>query len=477
MADVLIIDDDAAMRELLIDMVDSIGHSARSASSVRTGMDMAYSSAYDVVILDVRLPDGNGLSILPQLRDTPSSPEVIIITGVGDPDGAELAVKNGAWDYLQKPLSPRNVLLPLRRVLQYRDGMKGVKKPAVSLNLDGIIGSSPQIKACFDAVAHAADTDANVLITGETGTGKELFAKAVHSNSGRSAQSLVVVDCAALPGSLVESSLFGHVKGAFTGAERPKDGMVKFADRGTLFLDEVGELEPGLQKRFLRVLQERRFRPIGSNHEVDSDFRLVAATNRNLEQMVDRREFRRDLYHRLRSVLIELPPLRHRPDDIRSLVFHYLARICKNYGTESKGVSPELLDALGSYLWPGNVRELIHVLEGAVNNSRNEPILYPKHLPHPVRVSLARAAVDRPVKEETATPAATEYTEAAIASPEALPRLKDYREKIIAESEERYLRDLMVITAGGIDDACRISGLGRARLYGLLKKHGVPRHQ
>lgn len=253
---------------------------------------------------------------------------MIIITGLGDPDGAEMAVRNGAWDYIQNPFSLNSLILPLKRVFQYRDELAKRQKPAVALKLDGIIGSSSQIKSCFDYLAQAANSEANVLITGETGTGKELFARAVHANGPRADRNFVVVDCAVLPETLVESSLFGHVRGAFTGADRASEGLIKQADKGTLFLNEVGELPISIQRAFLRVLQECTFRPVGGKSEVSSEFRLIAATNRDLDARVKDGKFRMDLLYRFRSLQLELPPLRQRQEDIRDMVLFYAAKIC-----------------------------------------------------------------------------------------------------------------------------------------------------
>jgi two-component system NtrC family response regulator len=286
-----------------------------------------------VIFLDVRLPDGNGLENLTTFREQPSTPEVIIMTGVGDPDGAELAVKGGAWDYIQKPFSKQEIVLLLHRALDYRE--KSAQKIPVILKREHIIGSSSRLQAHLDLLAQAANTDTNVLISGESGTGKELFARAIHQNSVRAGKKFVVVDCTALPENLVESVLFGHKKGAFTGADRTENGLFKYADGGTLFLDEVGELPLSIQKKFLRVLQEHRFRLVGSQQEISSDFRVVAATNRDLEQMVETGDFRQDLLYRLRAFTIELSPLRERFSDTRELTIHHISRICEVFEESS----------------------------------------------------------------------------------------------------------------------------------------------
>jgi two-component system NtrC family response regulator len=463
MGNVLIIDDDEMFCEMLSDMVQDMGYGVESAMTLDEGLAKTASQNIDVVFLDVRMPDGSGLEVLPKLRETPSSPEVIIITGAGDPDGAELAILNGAWDYIEKQSSIKKMTLALSRALQYRQEKKA-KAPAVALKLEGIVGKSPQMRACYDILAQAAESDANVMIVGETGTGKELFARAIHANSSRSYKPFVVVDCAAMPESLVESALFGYEKGAFTGADRPQVGLIKQADGGTLFLDEVGELPLIMQKAFLRVLQERRFRPLGARAEVESNFRLVVASNREFEKLVAEGLFRNDLLFRLRSITIELPPLRERPEDIRELVMFHTAKLCDNYGIGPKGFSPELFDCLMAYDWPGNVRELINTLERALAAARHEPTLYPSHLPSHIRVKVARCAVS---KEGLAK------DEAPRAAP--LLKLKDFREMAIGRAEKQYLQDLMEITGNDIKEACRLSSLSMPRLYALLKKHRINR--
>jgi len=466
-AHVLIIDDDEMMCDMLSTMVRHMGHDATCARTLQQGLTVSTSEDFDVVFLDVLMPDGSGLDVLPRIREAPSSPEVIIITGFGDPDGAELAIKNGAWDYLEKPSSIKAMTLPLVRALQYREEKKARKSPVV-LNREGIVGNSPSMRVCIDMVAQAANSDANVLITGETGTGKELFAYAIHDNGPRADKNFVVVDCAALPETLVESMLFGHEKGAFTGADRAQDGLIKQADGGTLFLDEVGELPLSMQSSFLRVLQERRFRPIGGKQEIKSDFRLVVATNRDLDRMVKEGQFRKELLFRLRSFTIELPPLREHPEDIKELALYYTAKICERYGTETKGFSPEFFEALDAYDWPGNVRELVNTIERAIAAARQDPILFPKHLPTHIRIDVVRASISR------ATPAEGSHKGSG-RSLSSLSNLRDYREKAISEAEEHYLHDLMSLTGGNIKEACMVSGLSRPRLYALLKKYHISR--
>ncbi len=459
MAHVLIVDDDLLVSEMLSDLVRRLGHDAVSAATLSDGLTEIRGGEYDLVLLDVHLPDGNGLDALPDIRNARSAPEVIIVTGAGEVDGAELAIKFGAWDYIQKPSSMQDMMLPIVRALQYREESKA-RGGAVALDRAGILGDSPRMRACLDLLAQASSSDVNVLITGETGTGKELFAAAIHKNSARSGRSFVVVDCSSLPETLVESTIFGYTKGAFTGAAATRDGLIKQADGGSLFLDEVGELPLTVQKAFLRVLQERRFRPVGSGVEVQSNFRLIAATNRNLQQMVSDGLFRSDLLFRLKSFVIELPALQDRREDIKELVMHYIARHCEQRGIGLKGYSPEFLEALTVYPWPGNVRELLHALERALSAAYNEPTLFPKHLPEDIRIYLASSSLVKNGSPPTGPlPSLREG--------DALPFLKDHREM----RDRQYLEALMSQTDGSIKDACRISGVSRSRLYELLKRH------
>ncbi|HBH86286.1 MAG TPA: Fis family transcriptional regulator [Syntrophaceae bacterium] len=459
MAHILIIDDESCFTDMLSTMVGDMGHHVTSAYSIEDGMQKASMQPFDIVLLDVQLPDGSGLDLLPKIQALPSSPEVIIITGYGNPDGAELAIKNGAWDYIQKPFSIYTMTLLLVRALQYREAKHSNRMPFL-LKRCGIVGNSNKMESCLELLASAAANEANVLIMGETGTGKELFARAIHKNSKRAQNSFIIVDCAALPSTIVESVLFGHEKGVFTGADKHRDGLIKQADGGTLFLDEVGELPLSTQKAFLRVLQERSFRPIGSKMEIKSDFRLVAATNRNLEDMVNTGSFRNDLLFRLRTITIELPPLKEHIEDIKELVFYYIAKLCGRYGNDIKGFSPDFLEALITYDWPGNIRELVHTLERALAIAHDESTLFPKHLPMDIRIKLVRANIE-PVEANTSKKQA--------AGRALFLRMEDFRKNM----DKEYLHDLIARVGNNIKEACRLSGLSRSHLYSLLKEYNI----
>jgi two-component system NtrC family response regulator len=469
MSHILVVDDDKDVSDMLCEMVNRMGHEAERSFTLKEARQKLLSAGYDVVFLDVRLPDGNGLDVLPFVNERPSTPEVIIITAHGDPDAAELAMKNGVWDFLQKPCSLSTMKMVLARALQYREKKGQEKGPQVVLKLDGLVGGSPQFKGCLSLAAQAASGDISVLLTGETGTGKELLARAIHTNSQRAAKNFVVVDCASIPENLVESVLFGHERGAFTGADRTRDGLIKQADGGTLFLDEIGELPMVIQKSFLRVLQERRFRPIGAKREEWSDFRLIAATNRRLDKMVAEGQFRTDLLFRIQALSIELPPLRERKEDIKDLAVYSLRKCCERYGTPLKGIAPELMEILMAYEWPGNVRELANTVDSAVCTGLHEQMLYPKHLPTYLRVNVTQASL------KGAGDTAMTGFQVSGKTAEEFTTLDVFRDKIVHEAEEHYLTELLAYVRNDIREACRVSGLSRSRLYALLKKHGLAR--
>lgn len=473
MGKIAIIDDDAVFRVLLAEHCKQLGHEAELAGTIEEGRSVLAERPFDLVFLDVSLPDGNGLDSLPFIQGLPSSPEVIIITGMGDANGAELAIKNGAWDYLQKPLARQEIVLHIRRALEYHE--KKIQRTAqISLKRDEIVGKSKAISACLDQVAHCAATESGVLITGETGTGKELFARAIHANSQRAAGPFVVVDCASLPETLVESILFGHVKGAFTGANSDSKGLIEQADGGTLFLDEAGELPLETQKNFLRVLQERVFRPVGKDREQKSNFRLIAATNRDLPAMVRQGQFRSDLFFRLNTFTIHLPPLREREGDIEKLVMSFVFTICRRNRLPIKGVVPETLATLAAYPWPGNVRELENILERAIIADPADPVLYPIHLPPEIRLCRIRTMVSRKSDPSAAEVSTADHGQPpSFPAPEPLPPFKEYRRQVTADLEVQYLRRLLREAAGDIARACAVSGLSRSRLYDLLKAHGL----
>lgn len=463
MADILIIDDDILVCRFLSEKLRRLDHQPSYVHTLTDGLAEVSRGAFDIVFLDVNLPDGNGLDILPRLREASSQPEVIIITGHGEPDGAELAIRSNAWDYVQKDSSFNTIQLSLKRAIQFRE-QKFARSQGASLDRSAIVGNSNVILGCIEKIAKAVPNDNPVLITGETGTGKELFARSIHLNSRRSKNNFVVIDCAALPETLVESIVFGHRKGAFTNADYSQVGLVTQADKGTLFLDEVGELPMSIQKKFLRVLQEKQYRPVGEKQEINSDFRLICATNRDLSVMVEQGEFREDLYFRILSLTITVPPLRERKDDIPLLAKHYIESHCKNPGQQVHSVSSEFVEALQTCDWPGNVRQLFHAISYAHTEAMEEAVLLSRHLPMAIRAEILRKKfqVPEPARQE-ASP------ESSSMSRNRLITMKDY----IEMTKQQYLKDLMDLTGRNIEKACRISGLSRGHLYQLLKKYAI----
>ncbi len=447
----------------MIRIANSEGHQVRTIVT-----DRALASASEeceVLVLDPPSPDRVGQD-LKEFTRLSERAEIVLVLSEHNPDLAEKAITWGAWDYFHKPVDVSRLKTSLLRAIQSAVKKKFAKHPI--LTRCGILGSSPAICSCLETAAACARNDSNLLIYGETGTGKELFARAVHFNSTRKDMPFIPVDCASLPESLVESILFGHEKGAFTTAEKKYPGIFRLAHSGTLFLDEVGELLLSVQKTFLRALQERCFRPVGGTTEVFSSFRLISATNKNLDLIAEHGLFRRDLLFRLRTVFLELPPLRGRQEDIIELAHHFLNTIRRKHSLKHKEISAEALDIFAEYSWPGNVRELISTLEHAVIMCGNDPVLYPEHLPRALRVHWARR------KEDAQKINPTFHSTDQIERDELrLPELKAYRLQSLEEIEKNYLLDLLRFTDRNIPKSCAIAGISRARLYAMIKKYGL----
>lgn len=466
---VLVVDDDKLLREALSEHIADLGHQVLVAGSLKEGKAQVQAEPVDVVFLDVWLPDGDGLEAVPLFKKSPASPEVVIITGVGDPEGAAVAIRYGVWDYLQKPFSTEEIERHIRRVMEYRQ-RRGPAEAVDSARRDGIVGGSRAVTACLEKVAQCAASHAAVLITGETGTGKELFARAIHRNSLRAEKRFVVVDCAALPETLVEGLLFGHHKNSVS--ETESEGLLRQADGGTLFLDEVGEMPLEVQKKFLRVLQDSSFRPVGAQRETTSEFRLIAATSHHLWRMADQGRFRKDLLFRIQQFHIDIPPLRDRREDISELALFFVHRFIEERGIPPKAISQEFLEILDFYGWPGNVRELRNTLETALLAAERDSVLYPVHLPEPIRLRHVRETVAR---KRTDGGGPEDYPALPAISPpsQPLPTFREAREATLLAMEESYLRRLVAETGGNLHSMGEISGLGKSRLYNLLHKHQI----
>lgn len=467
MSDILVIEDDSAISKLIYRTLGQWGHTVYNAYTLQEGLNLARAGSFAVIFLDIYLPDGNGLEAAPDLINLPHKSEIVIITGQREPNGARLAFDTGVFDYLKKPFGLDEIRLTCRRAIEFRESRVKSSNPRV-IEYEGIMGTSSQMKDCLKSAAKAAAGQHNILITGETGSGKELMAKSVHLNSFRAEKNFVIVDCAALKDTLLESTLFGHEKGAFTGAEAKREGLVALADQGTLFLDEIGELNIEAQKRFLRLLEEKRFYPLGAKKEQCSDFRLVAATNRDLSEMSRRGEFRTDLYYRICGQEIRIPPLRERSEDIRDLVYYYVEKICSRMEIPVKRVYPELLEAFAGFDWPGNVRELFNTLDEAISSFPQDPALHVRHLPNRLRIALSEGIS---AKEPGSSLPVQEAAETGL--DESLPEWRTFRKQAVASAEKKYFHLLFSRTAGDVKEMASFSGLTRARVYDMIKKHGL----
>ena len=510
MASLLIVDDDLLFCEALGSTLEEQGHRVLMAHTLARARELLKKQAVSVVFLDVYLPDGIGIDLMPGLALLPEVPEVIVVTAQGDPDGAAKAITAGAWDYVQKPAHMGEIALMVERALQTHERKRQLPDFTGGT---GMVGTSQPMRLTLLQMLEAAQSDSPVLISGETGTGKELLARAIHGNSRRARGPFVVVDCGAIAPTLLESELFGNVRGAFTGAVHARHGLVMLANQGTLFLDEVGELALDQQKAFLRLLQERSFRPIGGTEEVPSDFRVVAATNRSLAEMTAGGTFRQDLLFRLQGMTIQVPPLRARKEDIFPLAQYACSRTITQYGMRPKTLSPEALEALGSYAWPGNVRELLHTVEAAVLAAGEQSLVLPQHLPVHVRANAVRSRVRggkaqprpepgapaagfQPQRAEMAGQPASISTSdkqeeilpgggqalmpdveltAARAGEGMPPSWREFQETTLYEEKRRYLLALLQGTGGNVPAAARAAGLSRQRLYILLREHGIVR--
>ncbi|MDY0292026.1 MAG: sigma-54 dependent transcriptional regulator [Desulfuromonadaceae bacterium] len=365
---ILVVDDEAVIREALRRILESGGHKATCVSSGHAALEKIQEESFNLVITDLKMPGMNGIEVLKSIKILQPKVPIIIITGYATVETAVDAIKQGAFDYLSKPFTPKQVK---ELVIKALDHSKISEVEEWSQNGDGkgfdrFIGNSTAMQKVFSRIRQVAPTDSTVMISGESGTGKELVAQAIHNHSLRNDKPFVAVDCTALAESLLESELFGHEKGSFTGAMRTKVGLFKIADTGTLFLDEISNMSLTTQAKLLRVIQEREVTPIGGTKPVPIDIRLISASNKNLRELSDKGEFREDLYFRLNTIPIELPPLRERKGDLPLLVGFFLRKFANEIGKEVKGVSPAAMAMLEEHDFPGNVRELENMLERAV---------------------------------------------------------------------------------------------------------------
>jgi two-component system response regulator PilR (NtrC family) len=385
---ILVVDDEEIMREILEALLTREGYHVRLAASGEEGLEQARSFPFDAVLVDVMMPGMDGLALLDELKKLDEELPVMMVTAFASVETAIQAMKHGAFDYITKPFKNDEVLVVVRNAVERRQLVAENAALRQSLQAQyqrfaGIIGRSPRMKQVFDLIIQAAPSRSTILITGESGTGKELVARALHSNSPRADRAFVTVNSGNLPPDLLESTLFGHVKGAFTGAIYPKKGLCDLADKGSIFFDEIGNIPPDTQAKLLRVMQEREFMRLGGMETIKVDVRIIAATNCDLRQMVEDGRFREDLYYRLHVINIYLPPLRERKDDIPYLAQHFLEKYGAENNKKDMELSADALDLMMEYDWPGNVRELENVIERAVvlgSGARIGPELIPEHV-------------------------------------------------------------------------------------------------
>jgi DNA-binding NtrC family response regulator len=458
---ILVVDDEARGADLLRRELADRGHAVEAATSSAAALARLAEQAFDLVVTDLRMPPPDGLALLAEIRRRWPATEVILMTAHGDETTAVSAMRAGAYDYLKKDprVDPDEIQLRIERLLEARGGRAErdrLRGEVAALRDDAlaVVGASEALARATALARKVAATDATVLLRGESGTGKDLFARAIHFGSARSAGPWIKVNCGAIPENLLESELFGHERGAFTGAVAKKLGRFEQADRGTIFLDEIGELSPALQVKLLQVLEDRAFVRVGGNATLTVDVRIVAATNRNLEAEVAAGRFREDLFYRLNVFPILLPPLRERPGDLEPLVRHFLAKA----GSPPDKITPAGWRALAAYPFPGNIRELAHVIERALIIAGPEPITPDELLFQPVR----RAAPDAPAV------AAAGFLQGGFAVPE-IPDAGLSLEAL----EKALLLQAIDKAKGNKSRAARLLGLTRRTLYSRMEKHGL----
>lgn len=375
---ILVVDDDVAHARMLKILLTDWGYEIFMAHDGDVGVDMVKSRIFDMVLMDMKMVKMSGMEALQRIHAYNPSLPVIIMTAYSSVDTAVHALKIGAYDYLTKPLDFDKLRLTIERVLErifLKTENKSLKNKLEQAGFcHDILGKSQAMAKLLDTIHLVAPTDANVLVTGESGTGKELVSSALHDNSPRKDQAFVRINCAAIAESLLESELFGHERGAFTGADKKRKGKFLLADKGSILLDEIGEMSMAMQAKLLRVIQEKEITPVGSDQNIGVDVRIIAATNRDLKAMVDQNKFRQDLYYRLNVVTLEVPPLNQRPEDIPELALHFLQRFSQKNRRDIQGFSPDAMDAMIRYPWPGNVRELMNAVERGVVLARSDYI-------------------------------------------------------------------------------------------------------
>jgi two-component system nitrogen regulation response regulator GlnG len=463
----LVIDDEQGVCYSFRRVFAAEGVEVLTARTAAEGLDQLRDNAPDVVVLDLQLPDRNGLEVFRDIHELAPKRPVIFITAHGTADTAIEAMKAGAFDYLLKPLDLERISQVLARAFEAARLMTVPAVLPAADRSDSIVGRSAVMQEMCKTVGRLAPQDVNVLILGESGTGKELVARALYHHSRRAGRPFLAVNCAALAEALLESELFGHERGAFTGADRRRIGKFEQCDGGTLFLDEVGDMTPALQAKMLRVLQDQTFQRVGGTETLQTNVRVIAATNQDLAKLVGEGRFRKDLYYRLNSIAIRLPPLRERIDDVAELAHFFLFRFDRELGLDLRGFSPEALERLQAYSWPGNVRELQGVVKQAMLNASGHLIL-PEFLPEQFQTN-TQPVRDRPPVSDSLDLA--DFIERRLDGPPGL------HEAVVAEVERLLFTRVLSHTRGNLTQASELLGLSRPTLRHRLRVLGLERGQ
>ena len=447
---ILIIDDEAPSREALVLLLKNADYDIKGAGSGNEAFELLAEDAFDIVITDLFLPDIDGIDILKRVKSVAPAMEVILITGHASAETAVRAMKEGAFDYITKPLNLDELRIIMGKAVEKRlllnENVYLKKQLRDKFEFANIIGASPAMQKVFNRMKRIIQTDSTVLIIGESGTGKEIVAKAIHFNGHRKDKPFVAVHCGAIPENLLESELFGHTKGAFTGAIKDKIGKFEAANKGTIFLDEIGTMPMHLQTKLLRVLQEQEVERVGSNRPIKLDVRVISATNQNLEEEVKAGNFRDDLYYRLNVIPLNLPPLRERVEDILPLVRHFLRKNCKEMKRPMMALSKDALEALEFYHWPGNVRELENIVERTVALTEGDQITL-DDLPSAIRAGASTRVIERGVD---------------------LP-------KTISDIEKKMIAEALALSNGVKAKAAQMLNLNRTTLVEKMRRLGMER--
>lgn len=469
---VLCIDDDDLITKALKRILTSLNYNVTIASTFSNGIAIIKSNSFDLILTDLNLPDGDGMNILRQAKEIAPTTEVIVISAHGSLARAIEATKAGAYYFLEKPVDPEQLEILISKALERRMLVTESENLRKKLSQKGefysVIGSSPAMQEVFETIQLVAGTDANVLIIGESGTGKELIANAIHYNSHRAKKNFIKVNCTALPKDLFESELFGHVKGAFTGAMEGKQGLIGAADGGSLLLDEIGEMPMELQPKLLRILENRTFRQVGSSKELPADFRLISSTNRDLNQSVEQNLMRQDLLYRINTITIRVPPLKQRLEEIPLLAENFIKKFNEKYQRNILEITPNAYEKMFNYFWPGNIRELHNVLERAVLLCQNQKIdsqdLY-----------LERAS-ESPVNNNLTAVNSIPSTNTNVTN-EFVPKIafneNDFTNLTLEEIERKAILSALEKTNWNKVATAKSLGIYRARLYSLMRKHAI----